>query len=185
MKVRDHVEGTVRRTLARAGVAACVAGAMVMAPAAAWAQAPVPVSGAGASAFKAGIVAVHPGDTATRLDEHWKQALWSVMDGMRKSARAERTAALRALAAEDGAADDAVDAGPVVVPLERRTRLFPGQPSAGALRLPPGGLRDAIADSPWEFTPVTIEPATESPVDTRGEYGILLGATLHLPWLIP
>jgi hypothetical protein len=154
-------------------VAAGFAAALTVSGSAAWAQ------GEGHGNAPVAPVLPVPKDAtptvkpAAVLDTAWQQALWTVFDGMHRLQRRERLAASRTLAAEPLDAEEVHSARVISLPPQRFTWL------------PAGGLRDAVEQSPWEFTPVTIEPATESPVDTRGEHGILLGARLHLPWILP
>jgi hypothetical protein len=148
--------------------AAALAAAVTVSGSAAWAQGEGHVSAPIAPPLNDAST-VKP---AAVLDTAWAQALWTMFDGMHRLQRRERLAATRTLAAEPRETE--VRAPPMITLPPQRFTVFPA-----------GALRDAVEQSPWEFTPVTIEPATESPVDTRGEHGILLGARLHLPWILP
>jgi hypothetical protein len=48
-----------------------------------------------------------------------------------------------------------------------------------------GALRDAIAVSPIQVGPVEGTPPLEVSRDTHGEYAVLLGARVDLPWMVP
>jgi hypothetical protein len=51
--------------------------------------------------------------------------------------------------------------------------------------LPASAWREAYEKSPVQLTPVAVTPPTESPRDTRGEQGVVLGAKVLLPWMVP
>ena len=101
------------------------------------------------------------------LGESWARALRAVIDEMKQSVDAERLEA-EALSAPYGMA-------------RPRARQFT---LARSPWMPGEALREAIAATPL-LTPVTIEPATESGVDTRGEHATLVGVTMELPWRVP
>jgi hypothetical protein len=61
-------------------------------------------------------------------------------------------------------------------------------PSVPLLRkglLPASAWREALQRSPVLLAPVPVTPPTASPRDTRGEQGVVLGAKMQLPWLVP
>jgi hypothetical protein len=102
------------------------------------------------------------------LGESWARALQAVIDEMKQSVDAERLEAAEALSAPYGTA-------------RPRARQFT---LARSPWMPGEALREAIAATPL-LTPVTIEPATESGVDTRGEHATLVGVTMEMPWRVP
>ncbi len=109
----------------------------------------------------------------TKLDAAWASTLWSVVHGMQRNARLERAAVLQTLSGE--VEDDAdADAEPPIV-----------LPESVSVSMVPRAIRKALAQSPWELGPVAVHAVTESPVDTRGENGVVLGARLPLPWFLP
>jgi hypothetical protein len=66
--------------------------------------------------------------------------------------------------------------------------VAPPAPSVPPLRtrlLPTSAWREPLHRSPVLLAPVVVTPPTESPRDTRGEQGVVLGAKLQLPWLVP
>jgi hypothetical protein len=102
------------------------------------------------------------------LGEAWAEALRVVLEEMKQSVDAERIEAAEALSAPYGTA-------------RTRARQFT---LARSPWMPGEALREAIAATPL-LTPVTLEPATESGVDTRGEHATLVGVTMELPWRVP
>ncbi len=112
----------------------------------------------------------------THLDGAWAHALQSVLDDMQQLTASERLAAALTLA------QGVSDAETPVMGSAPPARIFLRSRVAW---LPPGALRDALDQSPWELAPAVIEPGTETPADTHGQYGILPGARMTLPWMLP
>jgi len=108
------------------------------------------------------------------LGEAWAQALRAVIEEMKQSVDAEHLEAAQAVGA------------PVATPRPKVGRFWiRGLTPAHSAWLPAHALRDAIAESPVQLTPVAVAPPTETGVDTRGEHAILLGAKVDFPWLVP
>jgi hypothetical protein len=103
------------------------------------------------------------------LGERWARALRAVLDGMKHLVDAEWIEA----AEIEGTAPVAGVAPPPSVPAWR------------AAWTPASALREQVATSPVQVTPIPIEPPTETPVDTRGQHAVLLGVKMELPWMEP
>jgi hypothetical protein len=107
----------------------------------------------------------------TTLGEEWARALRAVLDGMKHLVDAER------IEAEEVGGPVAV---PSVTPLPP-----PPMPAWRTARLPASALREPVAGSSVQVTPVPIEPPTETPADARGQHAVLLGVKMELPWRVP
>ncbi len=110
------------------------------------------------------------------LGQGWAEAVRAVIDGMKQLVDAERI--------------EAADIGAASGPFATTTTAAPWGsapvlPAWRARWLPASALRDAIARSPVQLTPVAAVPPTETTVDTRGEGALLLGARMELPWVLP
>jgi len=111
------------------------------------------------------------------LGEAWARALRAVIDDMKQSVDAEHLEAAQAVGAP---------IAPIATPRPKVARFWiRGLTPAHSAWLPAHALRDAIAESPVQLTPVAVAPPTESGVDTRGEHAVLLGAKVDFPWLVP
>jgi hypothetical protein len=103
------------------------------------------------------------------LGTAWAKAVRAVLDGVKHLVDVEK-----------------VEPHPPILP-EAAASTTP--PPAPVWRVPvwqpPNRLREAIAKSPVQVGPVSVGPPTESPVDTRGEHAVLLGARVELPWVVP
>jgi hypothetical protein len=113
----------------------------------------------------------------TVLDETWARALKAVVDGVKHLLDGEPIEAREALAPK-------VSPPPESAPKRSELRA-PFVPAFRAAWLPVTALRETLAASPIQPSPMEIGPATESPVDTRGQHAVLLGARMQLPWAVP
>jgi hypothetical protein len=114
---------------------------------------------------------------ATVLGEAWAQALQAVLDGMKRLVD-ERIEARETLAPTLSPVSPCRGTACVATPVPAVPRMHAGW-------LPAGGWREAYEKSPVQLTPVAVTPPTESPRDTRGEQGVVLGAKVLLPWMVP
>jgi hypothetical protein len=106
----------------------------------------------------------------TRFEEGWARRLQAVLDGMTHLLDAEPVEAQQALGAK------------LAAPTPARDRTVPPARTAW---LPGGALREAIARSPVQLSPLAVLPATESAYDARSEHLVLLGIRMQLPWIVP
>jgi hypothetical protein len=160
------------RNLAVAAILACCA----VAPRAAFAQgsAPPPTRTTPAHVPTADEIIFRP---ATVLGEAWAQALQAVLEGMKRLVD-ERLEAQETLAPALSPVSPCRGAACVAAPV-------PAVPRVHAGWLPANGFREAYEKSPVQLTPIAVTPPTESPRDTRGEQGVVLGAKVLLPWMVP
>jgi hypothetical protein len=114
---------------------------------------------------------------ATVLGEAWARALQAVLEGMKRLVD-ERIEAQETLAPKLSPVSPCRDSACVATPV-------PSVPRLRAAWLPASGWREALEKSPVQLAPVAVAPPTESPRDTRGEQGVVLGAKMQLPWLVP
>lgn len=105
------------------------------------------------------------------LDDGWVRALHAVLDEMKHRIEAEWI--------EVGEID-----GPIAGPTEAGVTP-PPVPAWRAAWSPAIALREQVAASPVQVTPIPVEPPTETPVDTRGQHAVLLGVKMELPWMVP
>jgi hypothetical protein len=154
-----------------AAVAAILA-ASALAPRAAFAQGGTPP--APAHVPTADEIIFRP---ATVLGEAWAQALQAVLEGMKRLVD-ERIEAQETLAPTLSPVSPCRGTACVAAPV-------PAVPRVHAGWLPASAWREAYEKSPVQLTPVAVTPPTESPRDTRGERGVVLGAKVLLPWMVP
>jgi hypothetical protein len=113
------------------------------------------------------------------LDAAWARTVQAVLDGVKRLVDEERVEGERALRASTW-----LSAAPLVA-APRAAQPPPALPAWNAAWAPGGAVREALASSPVQPTPVLIEPPTETPVDAHGQSAVLLGLQMLLPWKVP
>jgi hypothetical protein len=121
----------------------------------------------------------------TVLGEAWTRKLRAALEGV-QHALDEEALPMGALPPNPRA--EALEALRVTHTKEVVSRVRATPPVVPAWRAawtPATALREAIAQSPVQVTPVSVAPPSESTVDTRGEHATLLGVRVELPWMVP
>jgi hypothetical protein len=116
------------------------------------------------------------------LDRAWRRVMRAVVAGVKSLVDAEQIEASEALAPSAAEADTTSHAPTLPI---FPTPVLQTVPPARAAWSTERVVRQALATSAVQLTPIPIEPPTEVGVDTRGEHAVLLGVRMELPWMVP